>query len=122
VIKLLLKLAAVALLANAVYHVGSEYLTYLRFRDAIRDAAMFKARNNAELMARILDIAGQYEIPLDQDNLTIEREERRVTVDGWYDKPIEVVPNYEYPWHFSIEEEIVVPTIVPLPGAPPPKQ
>jgi hypothetical protein len=122
VIKLLLKLAAVALLANAVYHVGSEYLTYLRFRDAIRDAAMFKARNNAELMARILDIAGQYEIPLDQDNLTIEREERRVTVDGWYDKPIEVVPNYEYPWHFSIEEEIVVPTIVPLPGAPPQRQ
>ena len=121
-IKLLLKLAAVALLANAVYHVGSEYLTYLRFRDAIRDAAMFKARNNAELMARILDIAGQYEIPLDQDNLTIEREERRVTVDGWYDKPIEVVPNYEYPWHFSIEEEIVVPTIVPLPGAPPQRQ
>jgi hypothetical protein len=122
VIKLLLKLAAVALLANGVYHVGSEYLTYFRFRDAIRDAAMFKARNNAELMARILDIAGQYEIPLDQDNLTIEREERRVTVDGWYDKPIEVVPNYEYPWHFSIEEEIVVPTMVPLPGAPPPKQ
>jgi hypothetical protein len=122
VIKLLLKLAVVALLANAAYHVGSEYLTYFRFRDAIRDAAMFKARNNAELMARILDIAGQYEIPLDQDNLTIERQERRVTVDGWYDKPIEVVPNYEYPWHFSIEEEIVVPTIVPLPGAPPQRQ
>jgi hypothetical protein len=121
VIKLLLKLAVVALLANAAYHVGSEYLTYFRFRDAIRDAAMFKARNNAELMGRILDIAGQYEIPLDQDNVTIERQERRVTVDGWYDKPIEVVPNYEYPWHFSIAEEIVVPTIVPLAGAPPAK-
>ncbi len=121
-IKLLLKLALVALLANAAFHVGSEYVLYFRFRDAIRDAAMFKAKNNAELMARIVDIAGQFEIPLDQDNVTIERQERRVTVDGWYDKPIEVVPNYEYPWHFSIAEEIVVPTIVPLPGAPPPKQ
>jgi hypothetical protein len=121
VIKLLLKLAVVAILANAAYHVGSEYLTYFRFRDAIRDAAMFKAKSNTELMARIVDLAGQYEIPLDQDNVTIERQERRVTVDGWYDKPIEVIPSYEYPWHFSIAEEIIVPTIVPLPGAPPQK-
>ena len=36
--KLLLKLAVVALVANAAYHVGAEYLTYIKFQDAIRDA------------------------------------------------------------------------------------
>ena len=120
-IKLLLKLAVVALLANAAFHVGSEYLTYVRFRDSIRDAAMYKAKNDAELMSRIVEIATQYDIPLEPENITIERQERRVTVDGWYDKPIELVPNYTYPWHFSLAEEIVVPTVVPLPGAPPRK-
>jgi len=109
VFKLLVKLAIVALLANAAYHIGSEYLTYVRFRDAVRDAAMFKAKNNTDLTARIMDLAGQFDVPLDEDNQTISREDRRVNNDGWYDKPIEVVPNYEYPWHFGLALEIVAP-------------
>jgi hypothetical protein len=111
VIKLVVKLAIVALLANAAYHIGSEYLTYIKFRDAIRDAAMFKAKTDSELMARIVELAGQYEVPLQEENVTIEREERKVSVEGWYDKPIEVVPNYEYPWHFGLSLEVVTPGI-----------
>jgi hypothetical protein len=112
VIKLLLKLAIVALLANAAYHIGSEYLTYIKFRDAIRDAAIFKAKNDAELMTRIMDLAAQYEIPLDEENVTIQRQERRVSVEGWYDKPIEVAPNYQYPWHFGLSLEVLTPSMI----------
>jgi hypothetical protein len=109
VIKLLLKLAIVALLGNAAYHIGSEYLTYVRFRDAIRDAAMFKAKTDAELIARISELAVQYDVPLDEANLTIERDQRNVSIEGWYDKPIEVVPRYEYPWHFGLSMDVVAP-------------
>jgi hypothetical protein len=112
VIKLLIKLAIVALLANAAYHIGAEYLTYIKFRDAIRDAAMFKARNDTELMARIMDLAAQYEIPLDEENLTIERRERQVNIEGWYDKPIEVAPSYQYPWHFGLSLDVLTPTVL----------
>ena len=112
-IKLIFKLAIVALIANAGYHIAAEYLTYFRFRDAIRDAAMFKARNDTDLMARILDLATQYELPVSEDNVTIERVERRVTVEGWYDKPIEVVPNYLYPWHFALTLEVVGQALLP---------
>ena len=111
-IKLLIKLAIVALLANAAFHIGSEYLTYIRFRDAVRDAAMFKAKNDTELMARIVDLAEQYEVPIDEDNVTLGREDRRVSIDGWYDKPIEIVPSYQYPWHFSMSLEVLVPASV----------
>lgn len=107
-IKLLAKLIVVAFVANAAFHVGSEYLTYVKFRDAIRAAAMFKAKNNTDLMSRILDLANQYDIPVDEDNITIQREERQVKVEGWYDKPIEVVPGYEFPWHFSLSLEVVL--------------
>lgn len=114
--KLLIKLAIVALLANAGYRIGTEYITHVRFRDAIRDAAMFKAKTDQELATRIMQLAEQYEVPLDQENFTVEREERTVTVDGWYDKPIEVLPNYEYPWHFSLSLSVIVPsTAAPLP-------
>ena len=108
-IKKIISLIVFLVIANSAYHIGSEYLTYVRFRDAVRDAAMFKAKNNTDLTARIMDLAGQFDVPLDEDNLTISREDRRVNIDGWYDKPIEVVPNYEYPWHFGLALEIVAP-------------
>lgn len=107
-IKLLAKLIVIGLFANAAFHVGSEYLTYVKFRDAIREAAMFKAKNDTDLMSRILDLANQHDIPIDEDNITIRREERQVNVEGWYDKPIEIVPGYEFPWHFSLSLEVVL--------------
>ena len=110
-IKLLVKLIVVALVANAAFHIGTEYLTYVKFTEAIRDAAIFKAKTDTDLMARILTLAGQYEIPIDQDNITIRRDERRVNVEGWYDKPIELLPNYQYPWHFGVSVEVSVSTV-----------
>lgn len=68
---------------------------------------MFKAKNDVDLMARILDLAARYELPLSEDNITIERNERRVTIDGSYSQPIEVAPNYTYPWHFGLSLEVV---------------
>lgn len=110
-IKLTIKLAIVALIANAAYHIGSEYITYIKFRDAVRDAAMFKAKTDADLLGRILDVAGEYELPVDAENITIERQQRQVLVDGWYDKPVEVLPNYLYPWHFGFTVEVLSPTL-----------
>lgn len=105
-LKLLLKLGVVALAANATYHVGSEYLTYIKFQDSIRDAAIFKARNDEELTAKIVSLAQQYEVPLDEDNLSIVRVGQKVDVTGWYDKPIEIFPSYEYPWHFGLSVDV----------------
>jgi hypothetical protein len=113
VVKLIVKLAIVALLANAGYRIGSEYLTYIKFRDDIRDAAMFKAKNDEELSKRILELAAEYDIPLSEDGFSIRREERRVHVDGHYQKPIEVVPQYVYRWPFSWSIEAMTSTIVP---------
>jgi hypothetical protein len=112
--KLLIKLAIVALLANAVYRVGSEYLTYIKFRDAIRDAAMFKAASDEELRKRIMDLSTDYDIPLEDDALTIRREERHVFVEGKYKKPIEVAPRFKYEWPFTWSIDAMTSTIVPV--------
>ena len=106
-LKLFVKLVFVAVLANSAYHIGAEYLTYVKFEDAIRDAAIFKARNDEELTSRIMSLAQQYEVPLDEDNLSIERVGQQVTVRGWYDRKIEIVPSYEYPWHFGLLIDVV---------------
>ena len=114
VVKLLLKLAVVALLANAAYRVGLEYLTYVKFRDAVRDAATYKTKDDEDLRKRIMDLAGNYDIPLSQDAVTIHREDRQVLVDGRYTKPIEVVPTFHYDWPFTWSIEAMTPLNAPL--------
>lgn len=113
-IRFLVKLAIVALIANAAVRVGSEYLTYVEFRDGIRDAAMFKAKNDVELLARIMTLAARYDIPLEAENVTIEREDRAVHVEGWYDKPIQILPARTYPWHFTLSLDVIAPSGPPL--------
>jgi hypothetical protein len=112
-IKRLIQLAVFALLANAAYRVGNEYLTFIKFRDDVRDAAMYKATNDEELVARIMDLAGEYDVPLDQQALTINRRERQVRIAGSYNKPIEVAPRYFYPWHFEWAMDATVSLVVP---------
>jgi hypothetical protein len=114
VLKLFVKLAIVALVANAAYRVGLEYLTYVKFRDAVRDAATYKTSDDEDLRKRIMDLAGDYDIPLSQDAVYIHREDRQVLVDGSYQKPIEVVPTVHYQWPFTWSIEAYTPTTVPL--------
>jgi hypothetical protein len=114
VLKLFVKLAVVALLANAAYRIGMEYLTYVKFRDAVRDAATYKTNDDDDLRKKIMDLAGDYDIPLSQDAITIRREDRQVMVDGSYHKPIEVVPTFRYDWPFTWSIQAMTPATVPL--------
>ena len=61
--KLLIKLAITALIANAMFQVGTEYLVYYEFRDSVREAAMFRARNNEELGQQVMEMAETFGVP-----------------------------------------------------------
>jgi hypothetical protein len=112
--KLLVKVAIAALIANAMFRVGTEYLTYIKFRDSIRDAAMFKAHTDAELEVEIMELANDYDVPVQRDALTIRREARHVFVDGSYRKEIEIAPRVVYAWPFSWSIDVMTPTTVPM--------
>jgi hypothetical protein len=112
--KLLVKVAVAALVANAMFRVGTEYLTYIKFRDSIRDAAMFKAKNDDELQVEILALASDYDVPVQAENLEIHREARHVFVDGSYQKDIEIAPRVVYAWPFSWSLDVMTPTTVPM--------
>jgi hypothetical protein len=120
-IKLLVKLAVAALVANAVYRIGSEYLTYFRFRDGVRDAAIYKARTDEDLRRRIIVLASDYDVPIDEDGVAIERRNRLVTVKTEYRKAIEVLPNYAIQWPFDLSLAVEMSSVPPLAGAPPPR-
>ncbi|MQA31085.1 MAG: hypothetical protein GEU82_14840 [Luteitalea sp.] len=120
-IKLLVKLAIVALVANAAYRVGSEYLSFIRFRDGVREVAMYRAKSDEDLRIRVVGLATDYDIPLGGNDLAIDRQNRRVTVSGDYRKPIELVPGYVVQWPFNLSVDVEMSATTPLPGAPTPR-
>jgi hypothetical protein len=119
--KLLIKLAITAFLANAAFRLGTEYLTHYKFRDSVREAAMFRAGSDDELRQRVMETADSYGIPLKDDGFTIRRDSRQAFIQGTYTKPIEFVPGFPYPWRFNWEIEAIVSDVQLLPGAPVPR-
>lgn len=100
-IRLLGKLAAAALVANAAWRVGTTYVTFYKFQDSIAEASQFGGdKSEDQLRQTILDLAVQYDIPLAESSFTIRRQEDHTYVEGWYTQPIEVFPGYRYPWPF----------------------
>jgi hypothetical protein len=119
--KLLIKLAITALLANAAFRLGTEYLTHYKFRDSVREAAMYRAGSDDELRQRVVETAAAYSIPLKDDGFTIRRDSGQALIRGSYTKPIELVPGFPYAWRFDWEIEAIVSDVPLLPGSPTPR-
>jgi hypothetical protein len=107
--KLLVKLALAALIANAAWRVGSAYLTFYKFKDAVAETAQFGTqKSKAELQQRILELASEYDIPLAADAFSVRRDDRNHTVvDGSYTQPVDVLPGYRYLWPFVWHVDVI---------------
>ena len=109
--KLLIRLAIAALIANAVWRVGSEYLTFYRFKDDVRNAATFRKGSDSDLRLKIEQLAADFDVPLDDDALKISSDEDKAVshsvIEISYVKSIEVFPGYQYPWPFSFAIDTV---------------
>ena len=102
--KVLLKLAIVALLANATWHLWGVYAAHFKFKDAVQSASQFNGtRSEQELQSRILELAAQYDVPVTETTFTLHREQNHTIIDGAYVRPVEFLPGFRFPvtfkWH-----------------------
>ena len=98
----LLKLAFLAVIANATWHVFVPYQACVRFKDAVHAASLADfERPEEEQKARVLSLANQFDIPLTADDFTLRRENNHTIIEGSYTQPIELVPTFVYPWTFT---------------------
>ena len=101
-IKLILKLAVAALIANAAWRLGTAYLSFYKFKDAVQEATQFGAdKGDAMLQSRILELAGDYDVPLTPDGFTIQHRDNHTIVDGSYVRTVDLFPGYKYQCPFS---------------------
>lgn len=110
--KFIIKLLIAAAIANAAWRVGSAYLAHYRFKDAVEQLTQYRGdRTDDQLRSRILELAAQYDIPIDADQLRVQRDERNhTTVDTSYSRQLELFPGFKYPWEFTIHLDTYVAT------------
>ena len=115
-IRFFLKLAVAALVVNATWRLGSAYATFYRFRDAVTEASRFSgAKSEENLRRRVLDLASQFDVPVDEQDFSIRREDNHTYIDGSYTQSIELVPAYPYQWSFDWSIETFTVGVEPLP-------
>ena len=107
-IKLAIKLALAALIANAAWQAGRTFAAHYQFRDAVRQAALVRGQTDAQLQQRVLELAADYDIPLTADAMTIRREERHIYVEGSYLRVVPIAPRVDYPWRFDWEVDAYI--------------
>lgn len=107
-LKLLVKLALAAVIANGVWRLGSVYLTHYRFTDSLEETLLFGSRKSqSELQQRVFDLASQYDIPLVEESVSVRRDDRGHTVvDGSYVQPVDLLPWYRYQWPFVVHVDV----------------
>jgi hypothetical protein len=107
--KTLIKLLIAALIANATWRIGTEYLSYYKFKDSVREFNQHRApKDDAQIRDRIMELASQYDIPLDDQAVAISHLNNHTIVDGSYVKPIEIVPTFRYNWPFEFHIDTFV--------------
>lgn len=103
-IKLILKLAIVALIANAAFHVMTAYTAYWKFKDAVAQVTQFGNDKSLDtLKSRILALANDYDLPIDDNDFTItrSRETLHTIVNGSYSRDVDLAPGFTRPWKFD---------------------
>ena len=101
--KAILKLVLVALVANATWRVGSAYASYYRFTDAVQQTTQYRGeKSDDQIHDRVFELAAQYDIPVNDDNLAIRREENHTIVEGSYKKSVQLLPGFKYDWPFTV--------------------
>ena len=96
-LKRLIELAIAAAIFYAGWHAGIAYLHYFQFDDALTETARFgRGRTAEQLRERVLQLAAEYQIPLDPAAVVIHLDTNSTRIVAPYTERIKLLPNYVY--------------------------
>ena len=106
-IKTLIKLAIAALVVHACWRSTEVVMRSYRFKDAVHETVLFSfSKSDGQLQARVLELAQQFEVPVQPENVTIRHMANRTIVGAVYTDRIELVPTKFYPWEFKVDVDV----------------
>jgi hypothetical protein len=121
--RVLVKLAIVALVLNGAWRVGSVYLRYYQFEDALQELAQFgETRSDKLLCSQAMEKAANLDVPIVAEALTIRRganpafncakgfeggvgptstSASKIFIDASYTDVLKPLPGYRLNWDFK---------------------
>jgi len=101
--KTIIKLVVAAILLTATVQAGRAAIKHYTFVDALQEAMLFAgSRTEEELADRVLEIAADFEIPLEGGSLSVRRLPYQVVIDAPYTDEVELLPGfYARSWDFN---------------------
>lgn len=100
----IVRLLVLALVVHAGVRIIPVFWNYIQFRDAVREVAMFPGRlTDAELVARVIGIAGRHDVELAPGDVEFSRDGETIGIRTVYTKSLEYVPRRSYAWTFTID-------------------
>lgn len=109
-IRALIRLALVVLVVHAAVRVIPPFWNYVKFRDACQEIARFSSRRTAEeVAARVMTKAGQFDIPLAENQLQVRKQGQVTFIEAAYTANLEYLPTRFYAYDFKVDVQ----------GAPP---
>ncbi len=121
--RLLIKLAIAALVLNAAWRVGSTYLRYYQFEDALQELAQFgETRTDKQLCSQAMEKAANLDVPITAEAVTIRRGSNpvfncdkgfeggvmpsargtaKIFIDAVYVDQLRPLPGYRLDWEFK---------------------
>jgi hypothetical protein len=107
-IRIILKLAVVALLANAMWHAFIVYAPFYRFKDATQYAAQFRGETSDDVLRdKILGLAAQFDVPVTEDEVAVSHDGQHTFVKVSYVGPIELMPGFKRQWPLSFSVDVL---------------
>jgi hypothetical protein len=115
-LRALIKLALVVLVVHAAVRVVPPFWNYVKFRDACEEIARFSAKRSPEdISARVLTKAGQFDIPLDQNQVQVRKQGNVTYIDAAYTARLEYLPTKFYDYDFVVQVHGTPPAYESLP-------
>ena len=106
--KAVLKLVIAVALLNAVVRGADSAWNYYQLKDAAQRALLFGAQaSSKQLHEQIMGRAGELQIPLNPQDLTVSWRSGRRIAEASYTQQIEFFPRYRYPVLFSFDVDAV---------------
>jgi len=115
-VKTFLKLLFVVAVGHAAIRTGQAYWEHFQLEDQAQQLVLFGWRKPPEqLHDEILDYAARTGVPLETEDLLVERDGVLTTASATYVRSIEVLPKYFYSAHMAFDVEGRNVTSVPMP-------
>ena len=81
----LLKLVLAAVVLNACLQFGRSAWTFYQFEDSVQQAALFSQNQTApQVRARIVQLVGQYDLPMDPETVEVTYAGTQARISGAY--------------------------------------